>query len=83
MKCDRRWYNDGRLEREWQQHRDRYKAPEHVAAYWRQRMAETFGMTLAEAEARFDIEVTGEHGQWQTSFTPKGCKLRITLPEAP
>ena len=80
MKCDRRWYNDGRLERDIERADGERKRPD-LERWGRECIDQTFG---AGAARSLDVEVV-EHasGHRHVIASPRGHVFRISLPKEP
>jgi hypothetical protein len=65
VKCDRRWWNDGRLERE----RDAFSRRDDATEDEAREVLDRGHCTVRRSGAGFNV-----------SFTPPGVQLRVSLP---
>jgi hypothetical protein len=77
VKCDRRWWNDGRLERERDAFSRRDDATEDEAREVLDRMSATL---RAMGIDRGHCTVRRSGAGFNVSFTPPGVQLRVSLP---
>lgn len=78
MKCDRRWYNDGRLDRELERADGERKRPD-LEQWGRELVDATFGGGFSRS---LDVEVIEyASGHRQVIASPRGHIFRICLPK--